>query len=115
MQFLIKIVITSLIIVGVSEIAKKVSWMAAILASLPIVSIFAMIWLYLDTKDVQKVITLSNGIFWAVLPSLLFFVVLSALLKLEVNFTVSMCISMGIMAVGYVVYVVLLSRFGIKI
>ena len=115
MQFLIKIIVSALIIASVSELAKRFTPIAAILASLPLTSILAMIWLYRDTHDVQKVIDLSQGIFWAILPSLLFFIVLPVLLKLGLKFSLAMFSSSVIMFVGYAVYGFLLSKFGIKI
>ena len=115
MQFLIKILISSVIIASVSEIAKRVTWIAAVVASLPLVSILALIWLYYDTNDIQKVISLSNGIFLAVLPSLLFFAILPMFLKMGVNFTLAMLLSIIIMFLGYSLYAFLLSFFGIKL
>jgi len=115
MQFFIKIALSGVIIAATSEIAKRVSWVAAILASLPLISILAMIWLYIETKDIEKVISLSNGIFWAVLPSLLFFVVLPILLKMGMNFSLAMGLSMAIMFLGYMSYVFLLNLWGIKL
>tara|TARA_Y100001935_G_C17218074_1_gene463724 strand:+ start:275 stop:622 length:348 start_codon:yes stop_codon:yes gene_type:complete len=114
MQYLIKIVLSSIIIVSVSEIAKRVSWIAAIVASLPLVSILALIWLYIDTHDVQKIIALSNEIFWAVLPSLLFFAILPVLLRMGFNFPLALILSMVIMFLGYSLYVLILNYFGIK-
>ena len=72
----LKLIITSVVIVSVSEIAKRSSTFAAMLAALPLTSILAMIWLYVDTKDSVKIIDLSYGIFWLVLPTLLFFILL---------------------------------------
>ena len=115
MQFLIKIIVSALIIAIVSELAKRFTPIAAILASLPLTSILAMIWLYRDTHDVQKVIDLSQGIFWAILPSLLFFIVLPLLLKLGLKFSLAMVSSSVIMFVGYAVYGFVLNKFGIKI
>jgi hypothetical protein len=46
------------------------------LASLPLTSLLAFVWLYLDTGDTQRVADLSQGIFWLVLPSLSLFVLL---------------------------------------
>ncbi len=115
MQFLIKILLSSVIIASVSEIAKRVTWIAAIVASLPLVSILALIWLYYDTNDVQKVISLSNGIFLAVLPSLLFFAILPIFLKMGINFTLAMILSIAVMFIGYSLYAFLLSFFGIKL
>ena len=114
MQYVIKVVLSSIIIVSVSEIAKRVSWIAAIVASLPLVSILALIWLYIDTHDVQKIIALSNEIFWAVLPSLLFFAILPVLLRMGFNFPLALILSMVIMFLGYSLYVLILNYFGIK-
>ena len=115
MQYFIKTIITALIVVGISEIGKKFSPIAAILASLPLTSILAMIWLYSDTKDVQKVIDLSSNIFWAVLPSLIFFLILPILLKNGFKFSIAMVLSAMAMFIAYSIYVILLQKFGIKI
>ncbi len=89
--------------------------MAAILASLPLTSILAMIWLYRDTKNVGKISRLSIDIFWAVLPSLLFFIALPLLLKTGMKFAWAMSLSALIMFIGYTVYAFVLGKFGIKI
>lgn len=115
MQFLIKIIVSALIITGVSEIAKRFTFMAAIVASLPLTSILAMIWLYNDTKDARKIIDLSSNIFWAVLPSLLFFIVLPLLLKMGFKFSSAMIVSSIVMFLGYTAYALLLNKFEIKI
>jgi hypothetical protein len=115
MHYLIKIVLSALIIAGVSELGKKFAPVAAILASLPLVSILAIIWLYNDTKDPQKIIDLSTGIFWAVLPSLIFFLILPLLLKNGLKFTTAMIISTFIMFIAYSIYIAVLAKFGIKI
>ncbi|MDA2936223.1 DUF3147 family protein [Patescibacteria group bacterium AH-259-L05] len=115
MQYLIKTIITAIVIVGISEIGKKFSLIAAILASLPLVSILAMIWLYTDTKDIQKIIDLSSNIFWAVLPSLIFFLVLPILLKNDFKFSTAMVLSAIAMFIAYSIYVILLQKFGIKL
>lgn len=115
MQFLIKIIISALIIALVSEIARRFTFVAAIIASLPLTSMLAIIWLYRDTKDIQKIIDLSSNIFWAVLPSLLFFVVLPILLKMGFKFSSAMFISSVVMFLGYTIYALFLTKVGIKI
>ena len=113
--FFIKITLSALIIAGISELGERSSLFAALLASLPLTSILAMIWLYRETGDVQKVIGLSQGIFWVVVPSLLFFVVLPLLLKSGLKFYVAMILSCLIMFAGYSLYLLLLDKIGIKI
>ena len=64
-----KILITLALIISVAEVSKHSSVIGGILASVPIISVLAMIWLYMDTQDVDKVALLSKSIFWLVLPS----------------------------------------------
>jgi len=113
--YLIKIVITTALIVIISEIAKRHAFAGAILASLPLISILAMTWLYIDTKDVSKVSALSTDVFWLVLPSLALFIILPVLLKHGMNFYLSMGISMAITATCYFLMVAVLNVFGVKL
>ena len=61
---------TAVLVVAISEVAKRSSLLGAVLASIPLTSVLAMIWLYADTGDAEKVADLATGIFWLVLPSL---------------------------------------------
>ena len=54
-QYLIKLFISSGIILLVSEIAKKDNLIGGLIASIPIVSVLSLIWLYVDTNDIDKV------------------------------------------------------------
>ena len=114
MYFLTKTLISALLIALISEIAKRYTWFAAILASLPITSILAMIWLYRDTKDAQRVANLSYGVFWMVVPSLAFFLILPILLK-HLPFAAAMTIGCLIMAGFYFLYAALLAKVGIEL
>lgn len=115
MRFLIKIILSALIIAAASEAAKRFALVSAILVSLPLVSILTLIWVYNETGSARKIIELSHGIFWAVLPSLLFFVVLPLFLKTGFKFYVAMAFSATITALAYVAYVIILNKFGVKI
>src|SRR5215213_6353094 len=67
---IIKFSVSAAILVGVSEIAKRSSLLGGLLASLPLTSLLALIWLWQDTRDPVKVAALSTSILWLVLPSL---------------------------------------------
>ena len=110
-----KFMITSLIIVVISEISKRSSLIGALLASLPLISVLAMIWLYIDTKDVTKVSELASSVFWLVLPSLAFFISLPLLLKRGLDFYLSMGLSMLLTAGCYFLLIRILLRFGIQL
>lgn len=112
---IIKLFISSGLIVAISEIAKKSSLMGSILASLPLVSVLAMIWLYHDTKNTQAIALLSRDIFWLVIPSLILFIALPLLLKQKINFYLALTIACALTVCGYFVMILVLKKFGIKI
>ena len=114
-QFLIKTIVSALIIAAIATISKKLPTFGAIIASLPLTSILAMIWLYQDTLDVSKITTLSYAIFWMVLPSLIFFIVLPIFLKNNVNFYISLISSSAIMIICYTIYIFILKLLKINI
>tara|TARA_Y100001970_G_scaffold177506_1_gene216303 strand:- start:17972 stop:18322 length:351 start_codon:yes stop_codon:yes gene_type:complete len=113
--YFIKIIITALIIVLVSEVAKKSTFLGAIIISIPLTSLLAFIWLYFDTKDYQKVIDLSYGTILLTIPSFAFFIILPVLLKMKQNFTISIIISIISTSILYFTFVYLLKKFGINI
>ncbi|HEY9145249.1 MAG TPA: DUF3147 family protein [Thiobacillus sp.] len=114
-QYAFKIGLSALILVAVAEVAKRSTFWAAALASLPLTSLLAFVWLYLDTGDVQKVAALAGGIFWLVLPSLLLFVLLPILLRLGWGFWLSLAVSSAATALAYVGMIRLLSLFGVRL
>jgi len=115
-RYIIKIIISAVLIVIISEIGKRASFWGGLIASLPITSLLAIIWLYIDTGDRKKVSNLSINIFWFVLPSLLFFVTLPFFVsKLGWNVYLSIALSSSITMFGYYIMAAILSKFGIKI
>lgn len=113
--YLVKLFLSAGIIVVVSEIAKHSAGLGALIKSLPLISILAMIWLYVDTQDTGKISELSIATFWLVLPTLPMFLVLPALLKNGLGFYPSLAISVAVMALCYLIAVPLLARIGITI
>ena len=112
---LIKVFITSVLVVAVSEIAKRSSLMAGILASIPIVSVLGFIWLYFDTKNVEKISDLSTSILWLVIPSLALFITLPILLKKGAGFYLSLGIATSITVVCYYLMILVLGKVGVKL
>ena len=99
----------------ISELSKRSSLLGALLASIPLVSVLAMIWLYADTKDAAQVASLSRSIFWLVLPSLTLFVLLPPLLQRGYSFYLSLAASIGATAVVYYVVISIAPRLGVRL
>lgn len=113
--YTLKIAVTTVLVVVISEIAKRSSLAGAILASIPLVSVLAMIWLYIDTKSIEKIGALSTSIFWLVIPSLALFISLPVLLKQGINFYISISLSVVVTVLCYWMMISILQYFGIKL
>jgi hypothetical protein len=114
-QYIIKILLTAMVVVAVSEIAKRSTLWGAVLASLPLTSLLAFAWLYVDTHDAQRVADLSREIFWLVLPSLSLFILLPILLRSGWNFWSSLAVACVATAAAYFGVIWCLQKFSIRI
>ncbi|MCG7985390.1 MAG: DUF3147 family protein [Candidatus Thiodiazotropha lotti] len=115
MQYLVKVLITALLVVAVSEAAKRSSLLGGILGSIPLVSVIAIIWLYSDTGDIEKVTALANSIFWLVIPSLSLFISLPLLLNYGLGFYPSLVLAILITAFTYYVMIKILAITGVSL
>jgi hypothetical protein len=112
-QYIIKVLLSALIVVAVSETAKRSTFWGGILASLPLVSLVAMTWLWYETKDAQKVGQFSWSVFWLVIPSLVLFAILPLLLKRGVGFWPALLSAIVGTCACYFLMVWLLRRIGV--
>jgi F0F1-type ATP synthase assembly protein I len=114
-QYMIKVLVSAAVIVAVAEISKRSTFGGGLLASLPLTSLLAFVWLWQDTRDVHKIAALSTSILWLVLPSLVLFLVLPLLLKRGVSFYPALGASLTAMLTAYGAMVFVLGRFGVKL
>jgi len=89
-QFLIKLLVSALIIAAASEIARRSALIGALIASLPLTSVLAMIWLWQDGVESTRIADFAGGILWLVLPSLLLFIVTPLMLRNGFGFWASL-------------------------
>jgi hypothetical protein len=82
----IKAALSGVIVAAVSEIARRSPGFGALVASLPLVSILGMIWLWRDTRDAGRLAAHAEATFWFVLPSLPMFLLIPAMLRRGVPF-----------------------------
>jgi hypothetical protein len=115
LYLIVKAALSGLIIMAASELARRVPTYGALLLSLPLVSILAMIWLWHDTGDNARIAALSEGTFWLVLPTLPLFLVLPAMLRHGVGFWISLATVCAMTVALYLLTLWLLPKFGIKL
>jgi hypothetical protein len=115
LYFIIKAGLSGLIVAAVSEIARRYPGWGGLLASLPLTSLLAMVWLYRDSGEAERVAELSVSTIWFFLPSLPLFVALPILIRSGITFW----IAMGVCVIGtlalYALWFWAAPRMGIKL
>jgi hypothetical protein len=114
MYFTLKILLSALAVGVVSELAKRSVAFGALVASLPLTSLLAMVWLYRETHDAERVAELSSSILWLVVPSLLLFLVLPMLIRRGMSFYAALGTAAGCTVVAYFLVSLLMQRFAAK-
>lgn len=115
LYYAVKVTLSALAIVAISEIAKRHSGFAALVAAIPLTSLLAFVWLHIEGMPASQIANLSNDIFWLVLPSLVLFVSLPLLLRQGVHFWPALAVSVAATVAAYLLLLPLLRRLGVSL
>ena len=107
-----KYLITAGMVVLISELAKKSDRIGALVASLPLVTILTLIWLFVEGQSETKISNHAYYTFWYVLGSLPFFLIFPYLLT-KLGFWGAMGVSTVLTVVGFYGYALVLKWFGV--
>jgi uncharacterized membrane protein (GlpM family) len=105
-ELLVRAAVSGAIIALASEAAKRSTLFGAIIVSLPLTSILAMMWLYRADGNTDEIASFSWSILWVIAPSLVFFVSVPLLLRTGVAFGLSLLLASAATAVAYGAWVV---------
>ena len=112
-EWLGKGLLSGVIVVAASEIAKRSSIFGALIVSLPIISILSLFWLYNDTKDTAKVADFAEGILWLVIPALSLFIILPYLLRRDWSFEAAMAVGIVATMIAYAIGVYVATHYNV--
>lgn len=115
MYLLVKVVLSAILVALVSELAKRSPAFGALVASLPLVSVLGMIWLWRDTRDPVRMAAHAEATFWYVLPSLPMFLLIPALLRAGAPFWLALAAGVALTAALYLLTTLALARFGVRL
>ena len=114
-EFLIKTLFSALIISIIAYISRKNTTIGGLIASLPLTSILALVWMHHGGSSIQSMIELTQIIFWMVIPSLIFFLVFPIFLRMNFPFYKALISSSLVLLVTYAIYSQILSYFNVKL
>lgn len=114
MYLLIKYSITAAIVVLVSELARRSDRLGALLASLPLVTVLTLVWLYIEKQPMEKLSNHMFYTFWYVLPTLPMFLLFPWLLQ-KLGFGLALAAWVGLSFMVYMIYAFIMRQFGINL
>ncbi len=112
---IVKALLSGAIIAAVSEIARRSPGFGALVASLPLVSVLGMMWLWRDTRDPERLAAHAGATFWFVLPSLPMFLLIPLLLRKGVGFWPALLAGCALTIGLYLLMTWIGPRFGLKL
>lgn len=112
---ILKAAISGVLIAIISEIARRNAGFAALIASLPLMSLIAMIWLWRDGGSMARIADHSEATFWYVLPSLPLFLLLPAMLRGGIGFWLALLIGCAVTVTLYFGLIWIAPKVGIRL
>lgn len=114
-SFIARALLSGLIIAAIAWIGRRNAAAAALVASLPLVSLLGILWLWHDTGDRVRLADHMQATFWYVLPSLPMFLVTPMMLRNGVNFWVALAAGCALTVALYLLTIPLAAKFGIRL
>ena len=115
LYLIIKAALSGAIVAAVSEVARRYPGWGGLVASLPLTSLLAMIWLWRDSNDAERVAELSVSTIWFFIPSVPLFIALPWLLRSGVGFWAAMAVVVALTLALYALMFWAAPRLGVKL
>ena len=112
---LVKAAVSGVIIAVASEVARRWPGMGALIVSLPLVSVLAMIWLWRDTHDPVRLATHAEATFWFVLPSLPMFLLIPLMIRQGFGFWLALAAGCCLTIVLYSAVALVGPKLGLRL
>jgi hypothetical protein len=115
LYLLTKSALSCVIIAIASEVARRWPGWGALIVSLPLVSVLAMIWLWRDTRDPMRLAAHAEATFWFVLPSLPMFLLIPLMIRQGSPFWLALAAGCVLTISLYLAMIGLGPRFGLRL
>jgi len=112
---IVKALLSGVIVMAVSEIARRSPAFGALVASLPLVSLLGILWLWRDTGDRERIAAHAEATFWYVIPSLPMFLAFPWMLRHGVGFWPGILAGCVLTIVLYGLTMLVAAKFGVRL
>ena len=111
----VKAAISGVLIALASTLARRYPGLGALIASLPLVSVLGMMWLWNDRPDTANMAAHMSATFWYVLPSRPMFVFMPVLLRHGLGFWPTLAVGCAVTVGLYTAMTWIGPRFGLTL
>jgi hypothetical protein len=115
LYLIVKAALSGLIVAIVSEVARRSPGLGGLVASLPLVSVLGMIWLWRDTGDASRMVAHSEATFWFVLPSLPMFLLIPFLMRSGFSFWLALAAGCALTMTLYALMLAVGPKLGLRL
>ncbi len=115
LYLLLKATVSGALVAVVSEAAKRSPGVGGLIASLPLISVLAMVWLWLDTRDPVRLAAQAEATFWFFLPSVPMFLIIAVLLRRGVGFWLALGVGCLVTVLLYATMAWSAPRLGLRL
>ncbi|QCI78821.1 DUF3147 family protein [Hankyongella ginsenosidimutans] len=115
LYLVLKAAVSGMLIAVASTLAKRYPGFGALVASLPLVSVLGMMWLWNDKPDAENMAIHAGATFWYVLPSLPMFLLIPAMLRQGAGFWVALGAGCALTIALYAAMTWIGPRFGLQL
>ena len=114
-HLIVKAAISGVLVAAASEVARRFPGWGALIASLPLVSVLGMMWLWHDRPDAANMAAHAEATFWFVLPSLPMFLAIPWMLRSGVNFWAALLIGCAMTIILYLLMTLIGPKLGFRL
>jgi hypothetical protein len=114
-QLLAKALLAGVMVAAIAELGRRLPAMGALVASLPLVSVLGMIFLWHARPDAENMALHASATFWYVLPSLPMFLAIPWMLRHGIGFWLALVLGCVLTVALYLLMMQLGPRFGLRL
>jgi len=115
LYLVIKALLSGIIVMAVSEIARRSPAFGALVVSLPLVSLLGILWLWRDTHDAERIAAHAEATFWYVIPSLPMFLAFPWMLRHGTGFWIALGAGCLLTITLYGITILIAAKFGVRL
>lgn len=113
--FFIRAALSGIIVAIIALVSRRYPGLGGLIASLPLISVLGMVWLWHDTGDREAVATYLQSAFWYFIPTIPMFIFMPMMLRHGISFWLTLTVGIVVTLLLYLAMNRALAHYGITL